>query len=205
MTVTAIKPGRKGMSALYIDGEFAVKVDTETVLVMKIDVGDEITDEKLHELIRASDIKRAKDKALWLISFRDHAKRELVDKVAKDTSREAAQAAADRLEELGLINDERYASRYAHDLLFVKHLSPVGAVRKLIEKGIDRDMAQDAVDAHCCDVDENIKAIIDKKYAKALFDEKGRRRCVNGLLRLGYSYSDIKSVLSQYTDELSDA
>lgn len=200
MTITAIEPKRKGLSALYIDGEFALKLDTEVLLSHRIDVGAELDDEKLKAVIDASNIKRAKDKAMWLISYRDHSKRELIDKVAKDSSRDAALKAVDRLEELGLINDERFAKRYAQELINTKRLSPVGAVRKLVEKGIDRDLARDTVDALDCDIDENITAIIDKKYSGKLSDEKGRRRCVNGLMRLGYSYSDIKSALRQYTD-----
>ncbi|MBQ2971607.1 MAG: RecX family transcriptional regulator [Ruminococcus sp.] len=200
MKITAIEPKKKGLSALYIDGEFALKIDTETVLSYRIDVGDEIDDEKLKEVIDASNIKRAKDKAMWLISYRDHSKKELIDKVAKDSSYEAATKAVERLQELGLINDERYAKRYATDLLSLKHLSKSAAVRKLCDKGIDRDLARDTVDELDVDIYENIRAVINKKYSKNLFDEKGRRRCVNGLVRLGYSYSDIKAVLSEYTD-----
>ncbi|MBQ8860597.1 MAG: RecX family transcriptional regulator [Ruminococcus sp.] len=200
MKITAIEPKRKGLSALYIDGEFALKLDTETLLSHRIDVGNEIDDEKLKEVIDSSNTKRAKDKAMWLISYRDYSKKELIEKVAKDSSLESARKAVKRLEELGLVNDERYALRYAHDLLNLKRLSKSGAVRKLIEKGIDRDLAKDTVDSIDIDMSENIRAIINKKYAKNLNDEKGKRRCVSGLLRLGYSYSDIKSVLNEFTD-----
>ena len=72
MTVTDIVPKRKRLSALYIDGEFAVKVDTETIIASPISVGSEITDEQLKELIDSSNEKRAKEKALWLLSSRDH-------------------------------------------------------------------------------------------------------------------------------------
>ena len=200
MTITAIEPKRKGLSALYINGEFALKLDTETILSHRIDVGTEIDDDDLKALIESSDIKRAKDKAMWLISYRDHAKKELIDKVSKDSSVDAATKAVERLEELGLIDDERFARHYASDLINIKHLSPFGAKRKLIEKGIDRDLAQDIIDELDCNIDDNITAVIEKKYSKNLSDEKGRRRCINGLMRLGYSYSDIKSALSQYTD-----
>ena len=198
MIVSAIEPKKKGLCALYIDGEFVTKVDTETVLKLRVDVGQEIDDEKLHELITASDTKRAKDKAMWLISYRDHSKNELIEKVSKHSSKDAAIKAVERLEELGLVNDENYARRYATDLLNLKKLSPSGAVRKLIEKGIDRELARDTVDSLECDVEDNIHSIINKKYAHALADEKGRRRCVNALMRLGYSYSDIKSAINQY-------
>lgn len=200
MTITNIKPLRKGLSALYIDGEFALKLDTEILLSHRVDVGADITDEKLHELIEHSDTKRAKDKALWLISYRDHSKRELIDKVARHSSKDAAVKAVKRLEELGLINDENYAIRYANELLFTKRMSKSGAVRKLVEKGINKNLANDVVVSIDCDIYENICAVIDKKYAKYLGDEKGRRKAYNGLLRLGYSHSDIKHALSQYTD-----
>ena len=200
MTITAIEPKRKGLSALYIDGEFAMKLDTEVILANRIDVGMDIDDNKLKNLIESSDIKRAKDKAMWLISYRDHAKGELIEKVKKDSSYDAAVKAVMRLEELGLVNDERFAMRYASDLINLKHLSKKGAVRKLNEKGIDKELANEVVDNMDVHTDSHLKAIIDKKYARYLCDEKGKRRCVNALMRLGYSYADIKCVLSQYID-----
>ena len=36
MVVTAVEPRRKSFSALYIDGEFAMKLDTETLLANHI-------------------------------------------------------------------------------------------------------------------------------------------------------------------------
>lgn len=200
MTVTEIKKKRKGLSGLYIDYEYALDIDTETLLSHRIDVGTDIDDEKLKVLIDHSNIKRAKDKAMWLISYRDYSKKEITEKVAKESSLDAAQKAVERLCELGLINDEKYAKRYAHDLISLKHLSKSGAVRKLKEKGIDKDLAEMVVDEFDIDYCESIRAIVDKKYAKNLSDEKGKRRCVNGLLRLGYSYSDINSVLRDYAD-----
>lgn len=200
MTVTEIKKKRKGLSALFIDYEYALDIDTETLLSYRIDVGAKIDDETLKELIDHSNINRAKDKAMWLISYRDYSKKEITEKVAKESSTDAAEKAVERLCELGLINDEKYAKRYAHDLIFIKHLSRSGAIRKLREKGIDKELAEITVEEFDVDYCESIKAIIDKKYAKYLLDEKGKRRCVNGLLRLGYSYSDINSVLREYTD-----
>ena len=41
MVVTAVEPRRKSFSALYIDGEFAMKLDTETLLANHIRAGVE--------------------------------------------------------------------------------------------------------------------------------------------------------------------
>lgn len=200
MQITAIEPRKKGLSALYIDGEFAMKLDTEVILAHRFDVGREITDEALHDCVLDSDRKRCKDKAMWLISFRDHSRRELLDKLRKDYPEDVAEAAVDRLEELGLIDDERYARRYTADLVNLKHLSERGIRQKLREKGIDRDLIDEILEETAVDEDEQIRMIIEKKYASKLGDEKIRRRAVAALQRLGFGYQSIKSVLNEYTD-----
>ena len=203
MRITAVEPRRKGLSALYIDGELAVKLDTEVILSHRFDVGREITDDQLRACILDSDMKCCKDKALWLISFRDHSRRELYDKLRKDYSEESCERALDRLEELGLVDDGRYAPRYAADLISVKRLPARGVRQKLFEKGVDRDLIDEVLSEIEVDEEEQIRSIVEKKYANALNDEKGRRRAVNALIRMGFSYADIKSALREYI-ELSE-
>ena len=200
MTITDIKKGRKYLSAIYIDGELAVHLDTRVVLEENIRAGKEITDERLKELIEISNVRRAKEKALWLISYRDHSKKELVQKIAISADKESAEIAVDRMEELGLVNDEKYARRYLDQLINIKHLSKNAAKYKLLEKGIDRNLIDEILCETETDPQEHIRAIIERKYLKSLSDEKGKRRCFAGLQRMGYSYSDINSVLQEYIE-----
>ena len=200
MLITAVEPRKKGLSALYIDGEFAMKLDTEVLLAHRFDVGREIDDDDLHACLQESGLKRCKDKAMWLISFRDHSRRELFDKLRRAYDDEICEAAVARMEELRLIDDERYAKRYSADLVNIKHLSERGVRQKLREKGIDRDLIDEIVDGLFIDEEEQIRAVIEKKYARVLQDEKGRRRAVNTLTSMGFSYADIKSVMSEYTE-----
>ena len=200
MQITAIEPRKKGLCALYIDGEYAMSLDAEVVLAHRFDVGREITDEQLRACITASDQKRCKDKAMWLISYRDHSRRELTEKLRRDYSAESAEAAVNRLGELGLIDDGRYARRYAADLVNLKRLSDRGVRQKLREKGIDRDLIDEIMDELCVDEESQIRAVIERKYPD-LSDEKTRRRAVAALQRMGYSYSDIKSAMGEYISD----
>ena len=54
MLITAIEPRRKAMSALYLDGEYVMNLDTRTLIENRFDVGKDIDDEDLHEIIRPS-------------------------------------------------------------------------------------------------------------------------------------------------------
>lgn len=201
MTITDIVPKRKGLSALYIDGEFALKIDSETIIASRFSVGSRIDDRQLKELIDSSNEKRAKEKALWLISYRDHSKKELENKVRRSADDSSAKKAVERLEELGLVDDEKFARSYANRLINVKHLSVKGAKYKLCEKGIDRQLADEILEEFDPDPREHIRIIIEEKYIKSLSDEKGRRRTVSALQRMGYGWSDINSVLSDYIEE----
>ena len=201
MLITDIVPKRKKLSAVYIDGEFALKLDTEMILSSPYTVGSEITDEQLKALIELSDEKRAKEKALRLISYRDHSRRELVTKICKTSNESSARKAVERMEELGLVDDEKFARRYAEQLINVKHLSVRAAEYKLAEKGIERELAGRILEELSPDPREHITILIEKKYITALSDEKGRRRAAQAMSRMGYSWGDISAVLSRYTEE----
>ena len=187
MILTDIRPRRRRLSQLYIDGEAAVQVDTETLARSGLAVGDELDDEALHALLQASAEHRAHEKALYLLEHRAHSKKELADKIARaEFDREAAQRAADRMEELGLIDDEDYARRLAQSLFGGKHFGARRVIEAVLaEFSTDRD-----------ETEENIRAILERKYPGAWTDEKVRRRAVAALQRYGYGFEEIFSVLN---------
>ena len=194
MLITAIEPRRKALSALFLDGEFVMNLDTQTLLENRFDVGREIDDEELQEIIELSNERRAKEKALWLISYRDHSKKELRDKIRRTCDDASAEKAVERMEELGLVNDENFARRYARKLIFEKKMSKRAALFELSRKGIDKETAEEILDEIDVDYREQIKDFLDKKY-RDLSDEKTKRRAVAALQRLGYGWDDIKAAM----------
>lgn len=200
MLITAVKPRRKGLSALFIDGEFAMELDTRTLLENRFDVGREIAEEDLEKIIDLSNERRAKEKALWLISYRDHSKKELTEKIRRTCDGDAAEKAVERMEELGLVDDEAYARQYVRKLLLQKKMTKRVAVFELSRKGIDRETAAAVLDEIDVDYKENIRDIIEKKY-RNITDEKTKRRAVAALQRLGYGWDDINAVLRGFEDD----
>ena len=197
MKITDILPRRKGLSAVYIDGEYALSLDTQTLLEHRIDIGRELDDEELHDLIESSNERRAKEKALWLISYRSHSKKELRDKISRTCDRQSAEKAVERMEELGLVNDRDYAERCAQTLIFTKHMSKRGAAMELRRKGIESEIIDEVLGDIEVDEREQIQAVIERKYPK-IGDEKIRRRAVAALQRLGYGWDDIKDVIESF-------
>lgn len=198
MELTAAEPRRKGLVQLYLDGEAAVKIDTEIFIRSGLKPGDMLTDEELRQLIQASDERRAREKALYLLEHRSHSKKELTEKIARTAaSRSAAQAAADRMEELGLLNDEAYARDLARDLFLRKRYGAMRVKQELKRKGIDGELIDELLEQYGGEEEalENIRAVLDKKYAGWEEDEKTRRRAFAALQRLGYSYGLIRQAM----------
>lgn len=195
MELTAAEPRRKGLVQLYIDGEPAVKIDREVYLLSRLKPGNEITDKELHQLILDSDARRATEKALYLLEYRDHSKKELTEKIARTAaSREAAEAAAEKMEELGLVDDDSYGRRYAKELFERKRFGPLRVRQELRQKGIDPGLIDELLNEYD-DPDTfagRVGEILERKYPGWQKDEKIKRRAFAALQRMGYSYEHIR-------------
>ncbi len=204
MVITAVEPRRKQMCALFIDGEYVMNLDAQTLIENRFDVGREIDDDELKEIIEKSGERRAKEKALWLISYRNHSEKELFDKLRRDFDEASAQKAVSRMAELGLINDEEFAKAYARRLVYGKKLSAKAAEYELLRKGIDKPTAEQVIGELDYDAQTQIIDFINRKY-KNISDEKIKRRAVAALQRKGYGWDEIKSALETIESELPDA
>ena len=203
MEITSIEPRRKGLSQLYINGEQAMKLDTFVLTTMGIKVGKELTDEELYALIQASDARRAQEKALYLLEFRSHSKKELAEKIARTAaSKEAAAEAVNRMEELGLLDDRAYAESLARSLINRKKYGTRRVRQELRFKGIDTEMIDEILmDYEDQDFDETIRDFLEKKYADFREDPAVKRRAIAALNRRGYDYDEIKRAMHAEIEE----
>ena len=204
MLVTAMEPRRKGLTALYVDGQ-EVLVDTETLLSRHIRLGDELEASALEELCRASEARRVRERALYILDYRDHSRAELHRKLrAASFSEEACTAAVEKMVELGLIDDREYARKLVAEGMLRKGFGERRMQTELFRRGIDREIAQEVMAEVEVDPIQQLVTVIGKKYTPLPQDEKGRRRMVNGLLRMGYGFGDIRSALSELEESMDD-
>lgn len=201
MEITTLEPRRHRLVQLFLDGEPAVKLDEETAASLR--PGQQLSDEELHELIARSDAVRAKEKALYLLEHRPHSKRELEDKLARTVGREAAGQAAGRMEELGLIDDADYARRLAEELARKGFAAP-RIRQELLRRGIGRELAAQEAERAAAVPEDALHSLIERRFARQLGEEKGRRRAVAALQRMGYRWEEIRSALRAFGGEPED-
>ena len=151
--------------------------------------------------------EQTKEKALNLLEYRAHSRRELFDKLKRFSDIDTVNEVLDMLEDGGLIDDEAYAFQYAHDLMEMKLLGPARLKMELAKRGIKDEIAEEAIyaaEAEIGDAEERLLRIIELRYKNLLSDEKNCKKVINSLFRLGYGYDIIKEAIYKVKEEFAD-
>ncbi len=219
MRLLRVSVRRKRINVLFfsesieLDGEFSddggLIIDRDTYDNSGYSEGDLIDEAELTALIAASRRARAYSRALWLLDSRDYTAKAMLDKLKMLYGETAAAQAVADLQEIGIIDDERFAARAA-EFMLTQGRSERDTVNRLRQKGVAYETARDAVSAVAVeseiDAVEQIKALIDKKYAARLLggDKNERQKVVAAIARKGFDFDDIRIAISEYCDVFND-
>ena len=142
------------------------------------------------------------DHALFLLSHREHAKKELERKLKmKGYDEEEISATILKLEEINYLNDDRFAEIFVRSRIN-KPLGENRIFQELIQKGVDKDTAKYAIENENADWFELALLLKTRRFGENLctdFKEKGKQS--RYLQYRGFNFDQIKYALSPQ-DEL---
>ena len=192
MRITAITRKKGTRWQVDVDDEYWAILDAEIIVSFHLKTGTELTEEQQQEILLAADRRRARERALYLLDYRDHSRWELVEKLCRTVDRDIALETADRLEEMGLLDDEAYARKLARYYILTKKYGARRAVLELRKKGIPSGLAVQAVGETEPEEDQLTELVLRKyaRYLEADEDRKGRDKVIRALMRLGHGYYD---------------
>jgi len=189
---------------ILLDGKYSLTVTRDFWYAAGIAQGAELTDAEWGDFSERAGRAKALDSGLRLLAYRDHSKQELTRKLRERAGAELAEAAVERIAEMGLLDDRRYAARLAGELSERKGYAPRRVVQELIRRGVDLDIAREAAEElpALLEPREKIQELLETRFARQLGGggEKERKRTIDALLRLGYTYGDIRAALAEYVD-----
>ena len=198
--------GKQNKIHISVDGEYMFTVDAEYwyscpwCRISEIDEADE-----QEKFLSDAGSRYAFISGLRVLSYGDNSRKELALKLkTKGHKAEYVTLALDKLEEYGYINDSRFARYLTDRLIRTKKMSRNGIRCELLRKGVSREIADEILEETEFDAVEDICALLQKKYSRYLNDEKGIKKTVAALQRLGYGWSDIKSALRRYELDSED-
>ena len=146
--------------------------------------------------------EQTKNKALRMLDRRDYSRAELVKKLLeKGEPQEDAEAVAERLAELGVVDDRRYAA------LVVRQYAGKGYGEKrvraeLTRRGVPRELLDVAL-ADMPAQDDAVLTLLRRKLGGS-FDRADIRRATDALARKGYGWDEISSALQRLRDEIDE-
>lgn len=196
------KKGKGNKIHISIDGEYSLTVDEMYFASLYLKDGQEISKEEYAALKETVNIRRAYNCAVSLLSRRDHSRAELMRKLKEKGYSAGADTALKKLEQGGYVDDERFCRVYASELIRLKGYGKRRIEQELFRKGVDRDTVHGVLDEFTFDTD-TLSDIIKRKYLSKMSDEKGRKRAVGALMRLGYSYGEIRDALENIDVEIT--
>ncbi len=205
MKINKLEPSKhkKGRFLLHMEDGSILRVGENEIVSFSLYSGAELTDEQLAKLTDATRAGTLKSYAMNLLSVRSLSRRELVQKLlAKEATPSEADVIADRLTELGLLNDGEYARQVARHYA-AKGYGEFKIKDELYRRGVPKEYWEDAL-PQAEDPADAIEALLRQKLKSATPDRKELKKVSDALARRGYRWNDISSALRRYGAELED-
>lgn len=201
MIVTDIVELNKSKSKIYIDHEFAFVLYKGEICKNHIREGEELP-QQVYDLLTGEILpKRAKLRAMHLLTKRPYTEKKLRQKLAEGLYTEACiNIAIDYVKSYGYIDDTMYAKDFIS--YHSGSLSRRQIEVKLMQKGIAKDIIRDAYEEECPQKQEELeleqisRLFIKKYHGIVPEDAKERMKMMQFFQRKGYAQSMINKVIN---------
>ena len=99
-------------------------------------------------------------------------------------------------------NDEAYAPKLAEYLIHTKRFGLRKAKYEMLHRGLDAQLVENVLAEYGEDeIDEEITALLERRYSAKIQDFDDRRRTIAALARRGYDYRAVKRCIEALLDE----
>ena len=199
MRIESISRGTKDALRVTFSDETTLRVTEDERLSFGLYEGREIDADELARLRKAAASSSARALAARMIGARALSRAALIKKLSQKGVEETdAIAAADWLGSIGALDDASYAAALVRRC----SASGYGAARakdELYRALVPRELWDEAL-AQLDDGAETIEKFAAAKLGGRAIDEKAIRRVRDALLRRGFSWEQIRPVLSRYRE-----
>ncbi len=215
MTIQKIEPSthKQGRWLVWLEDGSLLRVSEGDVVSLALYAGKELNEQEAAALTAAAQHSRMNERAVNLLSARPMSRKELVDKLSapkrnsreeeapahREEDRAAAEAVAERLSELGLLDDEEYARTV------VRHYAAKGfGVRRirdeLYRRGVPRMYWEDAL-AGLEEPDDTLDKLVRQRLRGAEPTRENLKKVSDYLARRGFGWEEISAALRRYGAE----
>lgn len=202
LLIAGIEPvkRKKGWFELTTKGKPPFLIDEETIYKNSLRAGDIISDARFQRIKQHADLAWLKHRGMQILSRRMISERDLRQKLSAERKSPAIRdEAMAQLKRYGFFDDSRYAAALIRSQMSRGVKSRLYLKKKLWEKGIDKEIADPAIETELEGFDEKdaVLELAKKKLRslKRLPADKTRNRLISFLRGKGFSWDTINSAV----------
>ena len=144
---------------IMCENEKLTETSRDVIRMLGLKDGDEIEIEGLIEDMARVEEGAAKKRTLHLLNYRDRTREEIVSRLLDEGfSNETVTSLADRFEDVGLIDDSRFAEQYTRSKLFA-NWGRSKMLREMKNKGVAEELAHSVLNEICPEQGEVDRAL----------------------------------------------
>jgi len=198
MNITAIKQQErlKSRYSIYVDEKYAFSLSADTLLAEKLYNGQELDEQQLKIYKKLSADDKAYGLALAYVARRMRSHWEIADYFRRKTYDAAlGRQLLEKLEKLGLVDDEKFAEAWVRNRRLLKSVSKRRLQQELRQKHvaddvIERVLAADETDEHIV-----LQELVIRKRRQPRY--RDNIKLMRYLIGQGFSYDAVKAALAQ--------
>lgn len=197
--------------SVFVDGEFAFGVHQDLVLEHRLHAGRELSAAEWQTIVEDDRVAKAKARAFDYLAHKPRTVTEVRRKLReKDYPDPIIETVIERLHELNYLDDAHYAEQYVARRFSHKGYGPVRIRQELRKRGIDRPLAESAVEDFFEDEStlEAAREKAEKRWPRIAREDDARKRrdkLYRYLKRRGYTYDTIRVVIDEMEAQHEEA
>jgi regulatory protein len=185
---------------VFLDNDERISITEDMILEFALSSGKVLNDKDVIKLKERADLAFTREKALELLSLREHGSGELRTKLLqKGYQKHAIAVVVEYLKEKNYLNDERFAQLFFQELIERKRLGPLKAKEKLFQRGVPSEIIENLLSTYDRETQiENCEFHFSKKYKRNEVTEtnEGKAKAIRFLQGKGFSWDVISVILN---------
>ena len=196
MQITAIKQQvkRTDRYSIFVDGKYSFSLSESGLISSGLASGRELDVAELKQLKKAAGLDKAYYNALRYAAMRPRSQWEMEMYLQrKDADKDTSAEVIRRLKDLNMLSDSDFARSWIANRRLLKSTSKRRLRLELMQKHVPDEIIQEALAEDATDERDALRRLVEKKRRRYPDQQKFMRY----LASQGFSYDDIKSVLSE--------
>jgi regulatory protein len=202
--ITEIKSGNRRSKRvnIFIDGRFALALDSDLVIKERLMVNAELEPDRIENLVKIDEIQRGFNSAVRYVGYRPRSEAELRNRLERrGFSADIIDKVVSRLKEQGLVDDIAFARFWTENRESFRPRSQSLTALELKQKGITSEIIKQSVSA-IDDEDSAYHVALTKTRRLENIDYLDFRKRISGYLqRSGFSYEIIRRTIEKIWQE----